>query len=200
MLVFVKISSLNSSRFPLFLLPSWGDLHVALGVFWENHRQHQLLRTFPEVRHSAPNASSTSIVSPWRVRDPLFSIPDGVVNHREKQSSWGRFPKFPFQIQGLRFLPWTECRKLVPSSLFWKREDMESKWKMELNPKEPSLWLGMIPGKNMRRGGRSILEGKANLCFIQTSPGPKGPAEANRNSEKQRHLKHGGNPWSPCPW
>ena len=118
----------------------------------------------------------------------------------EKQSSWGRFPKFPLQIQGLRFLPWTECRKLVPSSLFWKREDMESKWKMELSPKEPSLWLGMIPGKNMRRGGRSILEGKANLCFIQTSPGPKGPGEANRNSEKQSHLKHGGNPWSPCPW
>ena len=56
------------------------------------------------------------------------------------------------------------------------------------------------PWKNMRRGGRSILEGKANLCFIQTSPGPKGPGEANRNSEKQRHLKHGGNPWSPCPW
>ena len=182
MLVFVKISSLNSSRFPLFLLPPWGDLHVALGVFWENHRQHQLLRTFPEVRHSAPNASSTSIVSPWRVRDPLFSILDGVANHWEKQSSWGRFPKFPFQIQGLRFLPWTECRKLVTSSLFWKREDMESKWKMELNPKEPSLWLGMIPGKIWGEVEEASSRGRQTFALFRHLPDRKAP-------EKQTEIQ-----------
>ena len=31
-------------------------------------------------------------------------------------------------------------------------EDMESIWKMELSPKELSLWLGMILGKNMKKG------------------------------------------------
>ena len=46
----------------------------------------------------------------------------------------------PFQTKGGRFLPWTDRREIVVSSLFLEIfEDMESIWKMELSLKEPSL-------------------------------------------------------------
>ena len=45
-----------------------------------------------------------------------------------------------FQTKGRKFLPWTDRREIVMSSLFLEIfEDMESIWKMELSPKEPSL-------------------------------------------------------------
>ena len=91
----------------------------------------------------------------------------------------------PFQTKGQKFLPWTDRREIVMSSLFLEIfEDMESIWKMELSPKELSLLLGMILGKNMKKGGRKSPAARVDLCFIQISPGLKDPERKSQSLKK----------------
>ena len=77
-------------------------------------------------------------------------------------------------------------------------EDMESIWKMELSPKEPSLWLGMILGKNKKKGGRKSPAARVDLCFIRISLGLKDPEGKSRSLKNWKHSNNGERIWKRC--